>query len=105
MDKQDLISYLLQQIEASDSVSGDHVIIGRQEALQIANLLAGHPAISVDARRTDGMKLFYCSDCAKSFWASAREDQDCFNRWHYHTWLAGCPDCGRQVTLNDRYWR
>ena len=37
--------------------------------------------------------------------AEAREDKDCFERYHYHTWYADCPNCKKEVSQNDRYWR
>ena len=105
MDKEALISYLLRQMETSDSVSGEYVIIGKKEAVEIVRQLAGGMEIRRPATGTEGKTLFYCADCEKSFWAVAREDPECFQKWHYHTWYADCPLCRREVSQNDRYWR
>ena len=100
-----MISYLLEMIETSDSVSGDYVMIRKKEAAEIVRLLGGEKEIGGIPPHTDGKTLFYCADCAKSFRADAREDRACFEKWKYHTWYSNCPDCGREVSRNDRYWR
>ena len=104
MTKDELTRYLLEMIETSDSMSGEYVIIGKKQAVEIARLLAGKEELEIP-KDTDGKTLFFCADCARSFWAAAREDEDCFRKYKYHTWYASCPSCGREVSRNDRYWR
>ena len=105
MEKQQLISYILEQIRVSDSVSGEYVMIGKKEAVQIVHMLAGRREIPEAADEARGRILFFCSDCGKSFRAEGRDDTECYERWHYHTWYAECPWCRRQVAQTDRYWR
>ena len=56
-------------------------------------------------RMGTGQKQFYCPDCSESFWEDPTEDEECFQRWHYHIWYGECPRCGKQIVQNDRYWR
>jgi len=105
MEKEEMVSYILRQVETSDSVSGDYVIISREAALEIARLLSGKKEIKPAPKNADGQILFYCVDCSKSFRAVGREDRECFEKWKYHTWYADCPECGREASQTDRYWR
>ena len=105
MTKEEMISKLLVQLDKSDAVYGDQVIIPREDVLRIIQLLSGQKEIKRKPVNTDGKKLFYCMDCSKSFWADPREDKECFEKWKYHTWYAKCPDCSREISVTDRYWR
>lgn len=105
MTKQELIDSLFRQLEKSDAVCGDQVLIPRKDVLQIIRILSGQKEIKQKPVNTDGKKLFYCMDCSKSFWAAAREDKECFEKWKYHTWYATCPECNREIAQTDRYWR
>jgi len=105
MGKQELINYLLEQIDASDSMSGEYVLIHRNEAVRLVRELSGEQDIKKITKNKDGRLLFYCTDCAKSFRADGREDPECYQKWQYHTWYAECPWCKREVSQNDRYWR
>ncbi len=105
MTKDQMVSMLLDRINTSDSVSGDFVLIRKSEAIELIQMLSGNKEIRRPARSTDGMTLFYCADCSRSFWADPREDKKCFEKYRYHTWYANCPVCAREVSQNDRYWR
>lgn len=105
MDRQELVEYILHQIDASDSMSGEYVLIHRNEAVRIIRELSGEQDIGKLRKKEDGRPMYYCVDCARSFRAEGREDPECFRKWHYHTWYALCPSCGREVSRNDRYWR
>ena len=105
MTKQELINSLLCQLEKSDAVCGDQVLIPKDQVIQIIQALSGKKEIKKNQIDTKGKKLFYCMDCSKSFWADAREDKECFEKWHYHTWYANCPECNAQIAQTDRYWR
>ena len=105
MTKQELIDRLLLQLEKSDAVCGDQVLIPRKDVIRIIQLLSGQKEIKQKPVDTNGKKLFYCMDCSRSFWAAAREDKECFEKWKYHTWYAKCPNCKREIALTDRYWR
>ena len=105
MTKQDLINSLLRQIEKSDLVSGDQVLIPRQEAIMIVKLLTGQEEVPKPSADPAGKRLFCCMDCCESFLAEGREDKEWFEKWHYHVWHADCPDCHREIAQTDRYWR
>ena len=105
MERQELAEYLRRQIEASDAEGTETVQIRKQAAAELLRLLSGEQAAPLFPVGRDGETLFYCADCSRSFWAKAREDEECFRRWQYHTWYAQCPACGREVSRNDRYWR
>ena len=105
MEKQELITYLLRQIAQADAAGEDTVRIRKQAAAEIVRLLSGQAEALQPPMNRDGDILFFCADCGQSFWAKPREDRDCFDKWHYHTWYAKCPLCGREVSRNDRYWR
>ena len=105
MTREELIGNLQKEIEASGSSDGDWVRIPRKEAVQILRLLSGYPVVEESPQEAEGQKLFYCMDCSASFRAFPREDPECYEKWHYHTWYALCPKCRREVSLTDRYWR
>ena len=105
MTKQEMINLLLGQIGKSDSVCGDQVILPKEAAVELVRMLSGQTEIRQIPNDTDGKILFYCIDCSKSFRAVGREDEKCFEKWHYHTWYANCPECGRNISQTDRYWR
>ena len=105
MKKEDLINNLLKALQESDSMNGEGVYISRREALDLLEMLAGQEKAKTLYKEKSGRKLFYCSDCGMSFWALPREVEECFEKYHYHTWQANCPKCNRQVDQNDRYWR
>ena len=105
MNKDQMISYLLDAIETSDSVSGDHILVRKKVAIELVQMLSGEKPVSRPAKNTDGKTLFYCADCGKSFWDDPQEDEACFAKYQYHTWYASCPFCKREVSQNDRYWR
>ena len=92
-------------LTAVDSAEGGYVRIPRSDAVRIAELLAGVQFVSEAPRYQDGKIVFYCQDCARSFSADGREDRECFEKWHYHTWYASCPWCKREVSQSDGYWR
>ena len=105
MTKDQMIDMILNAIETSDSVSGDYILIRKRDAIELVRMLAGKTEIKRPAATPEGKVLFYCADCAKSFWAAPREDPDCYTKYQYHTWYAACPFCGIEVSQNDRYWR
>ena len=105
MDKETMAGRLREMIETSDAMSGEYVILCREDAVEILRLLTGEGETLPPRILADGKRLFFCADCAKSFPAEGREDPECFGKWQYHTWYAACPRCGRQVSQNDRYWR
>ena len=105
MTKEEIIDSLLFQVEESDALNRDYVPVAKQTAVEIIRILSGYQEISHRTSGEKGQTLFYCPDCGKSFFAAAREDADCFERYHYHTWYASCPACKKEVSQNDRYWR
>ena len=105
MDREDLIGYLLEQIEYADAASADYVRIRKGAAEELVRILSGRTEPREIPQDTEGKILFYCADCGKSFRAAAREDRERYAKWQYHTWYAVCPNCGREVCQNDRYWR
>ena len=105
MDREDLIGYLLEQIEYADAASADYVRIRKGAAEELVRILSGRTESREIPQDTEGKILFYCADCGRSFWANGREDPECFEKWKYHTWYANCPRCEREVAQTDRYWR
>lgn len=105
MNKTEMKEYLLHLVEDSDMVSGEYIPLSKCHIIQIIYMLSEGNDVQRVPKSTDGQKLFFCSDCCKSFWADPREDKDCFRQWHYHRWYANCPECNREVSQNDRYWR
>ena len=105
MNKEELVGYLLGQIDAADYVHGSAIMIPVKTAEEIVELLTGGQEIRRVKHNPEGQTLFFCSDCGQSFWAAGEEDRECFEKWKYHTWHADCPLCGRRVAQNDRYWR
>jgi DNA-directed RNA polymerase subunit RPC12/RpoP len=100
-----MINALHQAIAAADLQNTDRVLITRKEAEEILRLLGGQCSPQWTPKGTDGKVQFYCVNCSKSFWSDSREDTECFEKWHYHTWYANCPTCKREVSQSDRYWR
>jgi len=92
-------------LAAVDSTEGNYILIPKEDAVRIAELLVRVRFVGETPQRRDGEILFYCPACEKSFSAKGREDTECFEKWHYHTWYAPCPSCGREVSQNDGYWR
>ena len=105
MTKEQMVNLLWERIETSGSLSGDFVLLRRNEAEELAQMLSGDLGVKRATEGPEAMKVFYCKDCSKSFSAKPREDEDCFRKYAYHTWYAKCPWCGREVSQNDRYWR
>ena len=105
MTKEQMVNLLWERIETSESLSGDFVLIRKSEAEELAKMLSGDLGVKRTKQGPDGMKLFYCQDCSRSFMAAAREDPECYEKYQYHTWYAKCPWCGGEVSQNDRYWR
>ena len=105
MTKEELTGRLLLQLEKSDAVCGDQVLVPKEDVLEIIRLLTGQKEVKQIPKDTKGQTLFYCMDCSRSFWAKAREDKECFEKWKYHTWYANCPVCGTEIAQTDRYWR
>lgn len=105
MTREEIIDSLLYQLEETDALNRDYVPIPKQAAVEIIRMLSGSKEISHSTQDEKGRTLFYCPDCGKSFRADAREDKECFERYHYHTWYADCPNCKKEVSQNDRYWR
>ena len=103
--RQQIIDALLEKLNEADAGNRDQVTIPKELAVQVIRLLSGQKGIGADRQGEDGEILFYCADCARSFHAEGREDRECFRKYGYRTWYAPCPNCGREVSLNDRYWR
>ena len=100
-----IVDMLLGKLNEADAQGLEEVTIPKQLAVQIIRLLSGQKATGGEPQDADGKILFYCADCAGSFRAEGREDNECFRKYGYRTWYAPCPKCGREVSLNDRYWR
>ena len=105
MTREEIIDSLIFQLEETDALNRDYVPVSKQATVEIIRILSGYKEIGHSAQSDKGQTLFYCPDCGKSFWANAREDMNCFDRYHYHTWYASCPCCKKEVSQNDRYWR
>ena len=105
MAHEELISALIQGIRDCDSLNGSYIYVSRNDAVQLIRILTGDMAEETLKRMETGQKQFYCPDCSVSFWADPTEDGECFQKWQYHIWYAGCPRCGKQIVQNDRYWR
>ena len=99
---QNLVADLLAAV---DSTKGNTIQIPKEDAVRIAELLVRVQFVGDTPSRSGGRILFYCPSCERSFSAEGREDRECFEKWHYHTWYACCPRCRRQVSQNDGYWR
>lgn len=100
-----LIHALQQAIAISDLQNENYVLITKKEAEEILQVLGGHRNPQWVPKSEDGKVEFYCTNCGKSFWSESREDNECFEKWHYHTWYANCPTCNREISQTDRYWR
>ena len=100
-----LIHRIVKGIEECEAMNGTHIYVSKEDAVQLVKILAGEKAESMLTRVQSGHKLFYCPDCAHSFWAEPREDIESFEKWQYHAWYAVCPGCRREVRQTDRYWR
>ena len=105
MAHEELISALIQGIRECDSMNGSYIYVSRNDAVQLVRILTGDMAEETLKRMGTGQKQFYCPDCSESFWEDPTEDEECFQRWHYHIWYGECPRCGKQIVQNDRYWR
>lgn len=105
MTKQELINILQAGIEQSDADHSGTVTISQRKAAEIVEMLSSIREISIPRTGRKGQVDFYCADCGRSFWADPREDQECYEKWHYHRWYAACPICRREVMRNDHYWR
>lgn len=105
MNRQQLIDLLLEALQKADADHSDTVTIWREDASELVEFLHGVREVKNPPVERPGRLQFYCIGCGKSFWAAPQEDRDCFERWHYHRWLAKCPYCHEEVTQNDRYWR
>ena len=92
-------------LDAVDSVEGDYIQIPKMDAVRIAELLVKAQFVGEAPSYRNGKMLFFCPVCEKSFSADGREDKECFEKWHYHTWYAECPWCKREISQNDGYWR
>ena len=103
--KTTMVNALLKAIETSELQKENTVRISREDAEEIVRLLGGKKNEPWTPVGADGRVQFYCAECAKSFRAEPREDAECYEKWHYHTWYANCPDCRREVSQTDRYWR
>lgn len=99
---QSLVADLLKEV---DSTEGSYIRLSKEDAVRIAELLVRVQFVGEVPRKRDGEILFYCPACEQSFSAAGREDPECFEKWHYHTWYASCPRCRREVSQNDGYWR
>ena len=92
-------------LAAVDKTKGSDIRLSKEDAVRIAELLVRVQFVGETPSRSNGRILFYCPSCEKSFSAEGREDRECFEKWHYHTWYAPCPWCRREVSQNDGYWR
>ena len=92
-------------LAAVDTTKGSTIRLSKEDAVRIAELLVRVQFVGETPKRRDGEILFYCPACERSFSAKGREDTECFEKWHYHTWYAECPSCRRKVSQNDGYWR
>ena len=92
-------------LAAVDSAEGSYIEISKNDAVRIAELLVKAQFVRKTAPRRNGEILFYCPACEKSFSAAGREDRESFEKWNYHTWYAVYPECGREVSQSDGYWR
>lgn len=92
-------------LKAVDTTEGKYVQLAKEDAVRIAELLVRVQFVGEVPDKRKGRILFYCPACEKSFRADGREDKECFEKWHYHTWYATCPWCRREVSQNDGYWR
>lgn len=99
---QKLVADLLKEV---DTTTGSTIQITKEDAVRIAELLVRVQFVGEVPIQRNGKTLFYCPDCEKSFSADGREDPECFEKWHYHTWYAQCPWCKREISQNDGYWR
>ena len=99
---QSIVADLLKEV---DSTRGNYIRITKEDAVRIAELLVRVQFVGETPKKRDGQILFYCPVCEQSFSANGREDTECFEKWHYHTWYAPCPWCKREVSQNDGYWR
>ena len=99
---QELVADILAAVESTE---GKDIQISKEDAVRIAELLVNVRFVGETPKRRNGRILFYCPACEKSFSAEGREDKECFEKWHYHTWYALCPWCRREVSQNDGYWR
>ena len=100
-----MINALQQAIETSNLQNDDYVHITRKEAEEILQLLGGRTNPPWTPKDADGKVQFYCANCSSSFWSDAREDEEWYKKWHYHTWYANCPTCKQEVSQTDMYWR
>ena len=105
MEKHEMIRYLLKKIEYPESEDEDSIRISKADAAEIVRMLSGREEVPEIAAAENGKIPFYCPDCGKSFLAEGREDPSCYEKWHYRSWTAVCPECRREVSRNDRYWR
>ena len=92
-------------LKAVDSTQGNQIQLAKEDAVRIAELLVRTQFVSRMPQARNGEILFYCPRCEKSFSSAGREDEESFEKWHYHTWYAQCPWCLREVAQNDGYWR
>lgn len=105
MKNTELVDSLITGIQEADSMNSDYIFLRKYDAMKLLEILTGQHAEAVLGKGKEGKKLFFCSDCGKSFWEVPREDETCFAKYRYHTWYANCPLCRREVSQNDRYWR
>ena len=98
-------SLVADLLKAVDTTKGKSIQLSKEDAVRIAELLVRVQFVGETPIRREGEILFYCPACEKSFSAEGREDRELFEKWHYHTWFASCPCCGREVSQNDGYWR
>jgi len=105
MDRENLAKRIVKGIEECESMNGTHVYIDKTDAIQLVKILMDEKAEPMLSRIRPGRKLFYCSDCGRSFRSEGREDEESLQKWGYHAWIAKCPGCGREVRQTDRYWR
>lgn len=97
------IIYSLQQA-LNDAKEGP-VTIPNEDARWLLDFLLYPQVESQPVQQEGDSQLFYCAQCAKSFWYRGEEDGEIRKKYGYSVWYAPCPFCGAKIRQTDRYWR